>query len=126
MGTILLWIVLGAIGIVCIIGTLKWLDRLLLRAEEKGWIFYRKKSGSGTVSGGNHPFLELGRAHLRCPSGGLSVWLFSILARADRITRRQREPGAVRRGQRIGVDRCCRHAGRRLDANSILLVTQLC
>ncbi len=52
MGTFLLWIVLGAIGIVCIIGTLKWLDRLLLRAEEKGWIFYRKKSGSGTVSGG--------------------------------------------------------------------------
>ncbi len=52
MGTILLWIVLGAVGVVCIIGTLKWLDRLLLRAEEKGWIFYRKKSGSGTVSGG--------------------------------------------------------------------------
>ena len=52
MGTILAWIVLGAVGIVCIIGTLKWLDRLLLRAEEKGWIFYRKKSGSGTVSGG--------------------------------------------------------------------------
>ncbi len=70
MGTILLWIVLGAVGIVCIIGTLKWLDRLLLRAEEKGWIFYRNKSASGTVSGGNHPFLELGRAHLRCPSRG--------------------------------------------------------
>jgi hypothetical protein len=52
MGTLLLRIVLGAIGIVCIIGTLKWLDRLLLRAEEKGWIFYRKKSASGTVSGG--------------------------------------------------------------------------
>ncbi len=52
MATILLWIVLGAVGIVCIIGTLKWLDRFLLRAEEKGWIFYRKKSGSGTVSGG--------------------------------------------------------------------------
>ena len=52
MGTILAWIVLGAIGIVCIIGTLKWLDRFLLRAEEKGWIFYRKKSASGTISGG--------------------------------------------------------------------------
>ncbi len=26
--------------------------RLLLRAKEKGWIFYRKKSASGTVSGG--------------------------------------------------------------------------
>ncbi len=52
MGMTLLWIALGAVGIVCIIGTLKWLDRLLLRAEEKGWIFYRKKSGSGTVSGG--------------------------------------------------------------------------
>ena len=52
MGITLAWIVLGAVVIVCIIGTLKWLDRLLLRAEEKGWIFYRKKSGSGTVSGG--------------------------------------------------------------------------
>ena len=52
MGIILLWIVLGAVSILCIIGTLKWLDRLLLRAEEKGWIFYRKKSGSGIVSGG--------------------------------------------------------------------------
>ena len=37
---------------ITIIGTLKWLDRLLLRAEEKGWIFYRKKSASGTISGG--------------------------------------------------------------------------
>ena len=49
MGMILLWIALDAVGI---IGTLKWLDRLLLRAEEKGWIFYRKKSASGTISGG--------------------------------------------------------------------------
>ena len=52
MRMILLWIVLGAVGVFCIIVTLKWLDRFLLRAEEKGWIFYRKKSGSGTVSGG--------------------------------------------------------------------------
>ena len=27
------------------------LDRLLLRADEKGWVYYRKKSGGGTVSG---------------------------------------------------------------------------
>ncbi len=51
MGTIMLWIVLGAVGIVCIIGTLKWLDRFLLRAEEKGWIFYRKRSGSTCRTG---------------------------------------------------------------------------
>ena len=52
MGMIMLWIVLGGVGIVCIIVTLKWMDRFLLRAEENGWIYYRKKSGSGTVSGG--------------------------------------------------------------------------
>jgi hypothetical protein len=52
MRMILLWIVLGAVGVFCIIVTLKWLDRFLLRAEENGWIYYRKKSGSGTVSGG--------------------------------------------------------------------------
>ena len=51
MGMILLWIVLGVVGVFCIIVTLKWLDRFLLRAEENGWIYYRKKSGSGTVSG---------------------------------------------------------------------------
>ncbi len=51
MGTILLWILLGAVGLLCAVGTLKWLDRLLLRAEEKGWIFYRNKSGGGIVSG---------------------------------------------------------------------------
>ncbi|HUT89752.1 MAG TPA: hypothetical protein VMY37_09665 [Thermoguttaceae bacterium] len=47
-----LWIVISAVGIVCIICTLKWLDRLLLQAEEKGWIYYRRKSGGGTVSAG--------------------------------------------------------------------------
>ena len=56
MTTVLLWIVLGAagvvVGVVAIIIALKWLDRLLLRAEEKGWIFYRKKSGGGTFSAG--------------------------------------------------------------------------
>ncbi len=62
MGIILLWIVLGAVGILCIIVTLKWLDRFLLRAEERGWIYYRKKSGSGTVSGGVEAAMtELGR-----------------------------------------------------------------
>ncbi len=51
MGTILLWIVLGVVGVVCILGVLKLLHRLLLRAEEKGWIYYRKKSAGGIISG---------------------------------------------------------------------------
>jgi len=52
MGTILLWILLGVVGVVCLVGVLKLLDRLLLRAEEKGWIYYRKKSGGGIISSG--------------------------------------------------------------------------
>ena len=52
MGMILLWIVLGVVGLVCLVGVLKLLDRLLLRAEEKGWIYYRKKSGGGSISSG--------------------------------------------------------------------------
>jgi len=52
MGTILLWILLGVVGVVCLVGVLKLLDRLLLRAEEKGWIYYRKKSGGGSISSG--------------------------------------------------------------------------
>jgi hypothetical protein len=36
----LLWTGLGAVSIVCIIGTLRWIDRPLLRAEEKGWILH--------------------------------------------------------------------------------------
>ena len=52
MGTILLWILLGVVGLVCLVGVLKLLDRLLLRAEEKGWIYYRKKSGGGSISSG--------------------------------------------------------------------------
>lgn len=41
MGTISLWVVLGAVSLLCAIGTLKWLDRLLLRAEKKGWMALR-------------------------------------------------------------------------------------
>ena len=52
MGTILLWILLGVVGLVCLVGVLKLLDRLLLRAEERGWIYYRKKSGGGSISSG--------------------------------------------------------------------------
>jgi len=52
MGTILIWIVFGAVGTVAVALLLEILDRLLLRAEEKGWIYYRKKSGSGTISSG--------------------------------------------------------------------------
>lgn len=52
MGMILLWIVLGVVGLVCLVGVLKLLDRLLLRAEERGWIYYRKKSGGGSISSG--------------------------------------------------------------------------
>ena len=51
MGTFLLWGVLGTLGVLCIIGICRWLDRLLLRAEEKGWIYYRKKSAGGSSSG---------------------------------------------------------------------------
>jgi hypothetical protein len=50
MGTISLWVMPGAVGLLCAIGTPKWLDRLLLRAEETSWLFYRKKSGGGIVS----------------------------------------------------------------------------
>ena len=56
MGTVVLWSVLGLVGIVgLIIGLaigLRWLDRLLLRAEEKGWIYYRKKSPGGIAISG--------------------------------------------------------------------------
>lgn len=52
MGTILLWFVLGIVGLVCLVGVVKLLDRLLLRAEEKGWVYYRKKSGGGSISSG--------------------------------------------------------------------------
>lgn len=52
MGMILLWIVLGIVGIVCLVAVVKLLDRLLLRAEERGWIYYRKKSGGGVISSG--------------------------------------------------------------------------
>lgn len=51
MGKILLWSTVGIVGLVGIVFLLKWLDRLLLRAEEKGWIYYRKKSAGGSVSG---------------------------------------------------------------------------
>ncbi len=51
MGAIVLWIVLGAVGVICVVVVLKVLDRLLLRAEEKGWIYYRKKSAGGMISG---------------------------------------------------------------------------
>jgi len=56
MGTVVLWSVLGLVGIagliVGLIIGLRWLDKLLLRAEEKGWIYYRKKSAGGIVSSG--------------------------------------------------------------------------
>ena len=52
MGTVVLWITLAVIGLVCLVFGLKWLDKLLLRAEEKGWIYYRKKSAGGIVSSG--------------------------------------------------------------------------
>ncbi len=51
MGTILIWIAVGLVGLVCVVVILKLLDRLLLRAEEKGWIYYRKKSAGGIISG---------------------------------------------------------------------------
>ncbi len=51
MGWILLWVGLGVGGLVLLALGLRWLDRLLLRAEEKGWIYYRKKSAGGSVSG---------------------------------------------------------------------------
>ena len=50
MGKILLWGSLGLLGVACIVFLLKWVDKLLLRAEEKGWIYYRKKSAGGIVS----------------------------------------------------------------------------
>ena len=48
---IILWSLLGVAGLALIVTLLKLLDRLLLRAEEKGWIYYRKKSAGGTISG---------------------------------------------------------------------------
>ena len=51
MVKILLWSTVGVVGLVGIVFLLKWLDKLLLRAEEKGWIYYRKKSAGGSVSG---------------------------------------------------------------------------
>ena len=51
MGKIALWVSLGVVGIVALVFVVKWLDKLLLRAEEKGWIYYRKKSAGGSVSG---------------------------------------------------------------------------
>jgi hypothetical protein len=48
--SILLWSLLGIAGLVLLVLAVKWLDRLLLRAEEKGWIFYRKKRPGGFVS----------------------------------------------------------------------------
>ena len=56
MGTVVLWVALGLAAVVCLVICLviglKWLDRLLLQAEEKGWIYYRKKSAGGIVSSG--------------------------------------------------------------------------
>jgi hypothetical protein len=51
MGEILLWSAVGVAGLVGAVLVLRWLDKLLLRAEEKGWIYYRKKSPRGIVSG---------------------------------------------------------------------------
>jgi hypothetical protein len=50
MGTILLWVGLGVVGLVSILVVARWLDKLLLRAEEKGWIYYRKRASGGFVS----------------------------------------------------------------------------
>jgi hypothetical protein len=50
MGNTILWGSLGVVGIVALVFVLKWLDKLLLRAEAKGWIYYRKKSAGGIAS----------------------------------------------------------------------------
>ena len=56
MGRIALWSVVGVVGFVLLVVVVRWLalwlDRFLLRAEERGWIYYRNKSGGGTISGG--------------------------------------------------------------------------
>ena len=82
MGTFLLWGVLGTLGVVCIIGICRWLDRLLLRAEEKGWIYYRKKSAGGSSSGFvGSAMIELDRV-IR-PSAE-RIGSFSAVSRQDR------------------------------------------
>ena len=52
-----LWIVLAACGLVVLallvrwaIALGRWIDRLLLKAEENGWIYYRNKSSGGSAS----------------------------------------------------------------------------
>jgi hypothetical protein len=52
MPTLLLWTLGGALALAAAIALVRWLDKLLLRAEEKGWIYYRKKSGGGSFSSG--------------------------------------------------------------------------
>jgi len=49
----LVWTAVVTFGVVTTAGALWLLDRLLLRAEERGWIYYRKKKPQGgTFSSG--------------------------------------------------------------------------
>ena len=52
MGSTLLWVSIGVLGASSVTLALWVLHKLLLRAEEKGWIYYRRRRGSGTVSSG--------------------------------------------------------------------------
>lgn len=52
-----LWIGLAACGLVLLallvkwaIAVGRWIDQLLLKAEENGWIYYRHKRAGGTAS----------------------------------------------------------------------------
>ena len=48
-----MWTLIAVTGAVAVAAALWLLDRLLLRAEERGWIYYRKKKPSGgTFSSG--------------------------------------------------------------------------